>query len=205
MNQNEQFSRIGMVGGSFNPIHNAHLIMATCYAEQFKLDKCIFIPARVSPAKLDSQDLANTSHRWEMVKLAVSGNPLFDCDDFEINNDSISFTYLTIEHFQKLYSESELYILIGTDQAEQFDSWRNFNWLLRNVKVVIAGRQQSEASKDRIKRIWERASAEPYFLESPEIEISAEMLRNRLRNNLSIRYFVPDSVADYVDKNKLYR
>lgn len=197
--------RIGFMGGSFNPIHNGHLIMATQFVEHLGLECCYFVPAKVSPFKTNTDAINTASHRLKMVELAIAGDNKFRVDDFEISNDTVSYTYLTVEHFLSVHPNAKLFMLIGTDQAEKFDSWRNYESIIEKVQIAIAGRLSSVESLVKIESIWKNCGSKPLFLPTPEIEISSEMLRSRLAKGLSIEYFVPKVVAEYASQCGIYR
>lgn len=197
--------KIGFMGGSFDPIHHGHLIMASVFVEHLGLDYCYFVPAKVSPFKTNTGAINTASHRLKMVELAISGDNRFRVDDFEIANDSVSYTYLTVEHFKSFHPMAQLFMLIGTDQAVKFDSWRNYDQIIENVQVAIAGRLGNSESDARIDAIWKRHGRQPLMIPTPEIEISSEMLRSRLAKGLSIEYFVPKEVAEYAKKCGIYR
>lgn len=197
--------KIGFMGGSFDPIHHGHLIMASLFVEHLGLDFCYFVPAKVSPAKQHTNAKQTAEHRLSMVRLATQDNPKFKLEDFEIKNDSVSYTYLTVQHFESLHPNAQLFMLIGTDQAQAFDSWREYEFLIDRLEIAIAGRLGDSESNSKIETIWKRRNKRPIFIPTPEIEISSEMLRSRLARGLSIKYFTPREVAEYASNSGIYK
>ena len=197
--------KIGFMDGSFDQIHHGHLIMASLFVEHLGLDFCYFVPAKVSPAKQHTNAELTAEHRLKMVSLATQGNPKFKLDYFEIKNDSVSYTYLTVQHFKEIHPQAQLFMLIGTDQAKAFDSWRNYEFLIDKLEIAIAGRLSNSESNSRIEEIWKSRNKCPIFIPTPEIEISSEMLRSRLARGLSIEYYAPREVAEYASKCGIYK
>lgn len=189
-------SKIGIMGGSFDPIHHGHLITASAVLEMRKLDKILFIPCRKSPLKPEGRTAAG-AHRLEMVKLAIQDDNRFFCSDFELSGPPVSYTIDTIKHFLPMFSEIEL--IIGFDNLLVFDKWKAPDEIMSLVKVVAMRRQTDVMQKPD----------HPYFsmasiVETPYIDISATQIRERLHNGKSIRYLVPDPVLEYIHQNNLY-
>ncbi len=199
--------RYGILGGTFNPVHIAHLIMAECFCDDMKLDKCFFVPASLSPFK-EEEDSAREimpEDRFEMTRLAAKGNPRFETDRFEIDNQGVSYTYKTVDYFCQRYADAALFMLIGTDQARFFREWKNWMNILKKVQICVAYRLgESEVNKKEIDGILTVENKKPEWISAPALDISSTDIRNRIKTVKSVRYLVPDAVLDYIMKKKLY-
>ncbi|MDP2303586.1 MAG: nicotinate-nucleotide adenylyltransferase [Ignavibacteria bacterium] len=187
--------KIGLYGGTFDPIHFGHLITATYVKEIRRLDKIIFMPCYISP--LRQQELRSSSvDRYNMVKASISETPYFSVSDLEINRAEISYTIDTIKELKKTYNEIEL--IIGYDNLLVFDKWKDPDEIFKLVDVVVLNR------KVEIESIRNIYFSKAIFINTPLIEISASQIRNRVANNLNIDFLVPQIVKEYIYKNKLY-
>jgi nicotinate-nucleotide adenylyltransferase len=187
--------RIGILGGTFNPIHIGHLILAEETREKIGLDRIIFVPAYLPPHKEDS-DIAQAKQRLVMVKLAIQGNPNFAVSDLEIKRDGRSYTIDTIKELKGLYSRDELYFIIGSDLLEYLDEWKDLDEILKLVKFIVATRPGYALDKipSHIATIPIRA-----------VDISGFEIRKAIKESKSFRYLVPQAVYDYIKKERLYR
>lgn len=190
-------SNIGIFGGTFDPIHNGHLITAQSVKEIRNLEKIIFIPAFISPHKQDA-DPSRAKHRLNMLELAIEDIPFFECSDFEIKQHTISYTIDTLREFKKYYDKIDL--IIGYDNIFQFHTWKEPDEILKLANVVVLKRKSSHPL-DFVDKYVEAAN----FVQTRGIEISATDIRNRVHNGLPIYYLVPEKVLDYIFKNNLYK
>lgn len=188
--------RIAIFGGAFDPIHIGHLITCQSVLEERNLDKVIFVPTHISPLK---QDIIPTSdiHRLEMIKLAISSNPNFSFSEIEIRRKDVSYTIDSILEFKKEYKEIEL--IIGYDNLLLFGKWREPDRIVSEAKLLVMKRNTDV--KDGRNRYFDNA----IFLNNPILEISSSEIRERIKNNLPVEYFLPDAVAQYIHEQKLYR
>ncbi len=202
-------SRIALYGGSFNPIHHGHLIVARCVAEALRLDRVIFLPSANPPHK-DSSSLLDASRRADMVKLAIDGEAGFEFSDHDLANEGPSYTVETVAHFVgALSGDVDLHWIIGADSLAELASWHRVSDLADTCCLVTAARPgwdataldalQSALSADQIERLRNRV------LQTPRIDISATDIRERIRAGRSVRYLVPDPVRSYIEDNELYR
>lgn len=189
-------SRIGIMGGSFDPVHVGHLITASLVFELRGLEKIIFIPCRQSPHKLEEAP-TDSIHRMEMVKLAIEGDGRFALSDFEINGQQISYTIDTVKHFKQRYDELDL--IIGYDNLLVFDKWKNPDELI-NLVNVVALRRKTDSVTIPTHKYYSMAT----IVESPFIDVSSSNIRERIRQGLSIRYMVPEKTFEYIKQNSLY-
>jgi nicotinate-nucleotide adenylyltransferase len=186
--------KIGILGGTFNPVHIGHLILAEEAREKLGLERIVFVPAYLPPHK-DNSDIAPASHRLNMVKLAIKGNKNFSVSDAEIRRDGKSYTIDTVRDFKKQYPNEDLYFIIGSDLLTYLDEWKDLSEIIKMVKFVAATRPGYPLEKipSYISTIPIRA-----------VDISGFEIRNCVRNKKSFRYLVPDAVCKYILKKRLY-
>lgn len=200
--------RIGLYGGSFDPIHCGHLIVARALTEALDLERTILLPSGRPPHKTGER-LADAAHRAAMVKLAIEGEPLFEYSDYDLTRDGPSYTIDTVTHFrERLGSGAELCWMIGADSLAELTTWHRVSDLVDACRIVTAARAGSESiawdqlgdtlSEAQITRL--RADTLP----TPLIEISATDIRRRVSAGRSIRYLVPDCVRKYIEEHRLY-
>lgn len=187
--------KIGILGGTFNPIHIGHLILAEEVREKLKLDRVIFIPTYLPPHK-DSVNIAPASSRIAMVKLAIKGNKYFLVSDIEIKRDGKSYTIETIKEFKKIYPQDELYFIIGSDLLNYLDDWKDLSEITQVVKFIVATRPGYPLEKipSYISTVAIRA-----------VDVSGYQIRKTIKENKSFRYLVPDRVFRYISRNRLYK
>ena len=187
--------KLGILGGSFNPIHNGHLTIATRAAEALALDKVLFTPAALSPLK-EERDLASPRDRWAMLKAALRGNPVFAASDVEIRRGGTSYTIDTLRALGKRHRNG-LHLIVGADAARLLPQWRSIGEVKRLATIVIVARPGDSTAPKMPK--------DPIVVPVPLLEISSTEIRERVRRGLSIRYMVPDAVERYVHRKGLYR
>jgi nicotinate-nucleotide adenylyltransferase len=187
--------KIGILGGTFNPIHIGHLILAEEVREKLKLEKVIFVPTYIPPHKQNS-DVAAAAERLRMVKAAIKGNEKFVASDIEIKRRGPSYTVDTVKAFNKKFPGNELYFITGSDLLKYLDEWKDFRELLRLVKFVVATRPgyPLENIPSYVQRVSIRA-----------VDVSAFEIRQCIKELKSFRYLVPEGVFEYINKKKLYR
>lgn len=187
--------RIGFFGGTFNPIHMGHLAIAQMAQETFKLDKVIFIPSHQPPHK-NIAPLASAKERYNLVKLAVAGNDLFEVSDVETKRVGKSYTIDTLQHFCKVYSKAKLFFIVGGDSFATLPKWKNIDEILKLITFIVVNRPGYHASKKNIKHLT---------VNKPGIDISSSYLRNRIESGKSVRYLVPEVIFHYIEKHGLYK
>jgi nicotinate-nucleotide adenylyltransferase len=190
-------SRVGIFGGTFDPIHNGHLITAQSVKEIRNLDKIIFIPAYISPHKQHAK-ASSPEHRLNMLRMAIDDIPFFECSDFEIKQHTISYTIDTLKEYKKYYEEIDL--IIGYDNIFQFHTWKDPDEIFTLANVVVLKRKSSHPIEYMDKYV-----ESAHFVETRGIEISATDIRNRVHADLPIYYLVPEKVLEYININKLYK
>lgn len=186
--------KLGILGGSFNPIHHGHLIVATRAAEALGLDRVLFIPTALSPLK-GTRTLAPARDRLAMVRAAVRGHPLFSASDVETRRGGTSYTIDTLKTFRESH-RGRIYLLLGADAARLLPQWRSIDEVKRMATLVTVARPGHSPGSEMPKHP---------IVEVPLLEISSSEIRARVRRGLSIRYLVPDAVERYIRRKKLYR
>jgi len=183
--------KIAIYGGTFDPVHHGHLILAREALETLGLDKVIFVPAAVSPFK-GRAPAASGDMRLKMLRAAIEGEEGFTVDDCELRRPPPSWTVDTVLEIRKRESDVEIYLLIGEDNVATLDQWRRFDELKKLVHFVVLDRTGLQAQRD-------------YQIVRRKIDISATGIRKRVAHGQSIRYLVPQAVDEIIQREKLYR
>jgi nicotinate-nucleotide adenylyltransferase len=183
--------RTALFGGTFDPIHHGHLILAREAIEQLALDRVVFVPAAHSPHKLARQP-APPALRLQMVQAAIVGEPRFECDGSETERQGPSFTVDTVEAWHARAQADELFYFIGQDNVRELPTWRRYEDLRRMVQFIVFERDASAPAHDfpRVKR---------------RVDISATEVRKRVADGASIRYLVPESVRAIIETHGIYQ
>ena len=199
--------RIGVFGGSFDPIHFGHLILAENCREQAQLDQVLFIPCAMSPHKCDGA-YGTDRQRVEILDLAIGGHRDFIRNDMEIKRGGVSYTIDTLRELESAQPDNEWFFLMGADSLESFSSWREPDEILKLAKPIIVGRPGSDPVD---LGVLENLSSAAYVesirelsVESPLIDISSTDIRQRVADNKSIRFLVPRSIEQYIVTQKMY-
>jgi nicotinate-nucleotide adenylyltransferase len=181
---------IGIYGGTFDPIHHAHLILAREAREMLALEEIIFVPAAISPGK--DSPVASAQMRLSMLRAAVENESGFMVDECELNRPPPSYTIDTIEEIRRREADSEIYYLIGEDNLSGLASWHRFDRLQKMVRFVVLDRTGTQTNH-------------PYQVVHRRIDISATEIRKRIASGRSIRYLVPPAVEEIIHQSNLYR
>jgi len=191
--------RIGIFGGTFDPIHLGHLIVAQQAAEKLGLDQVLFIPAGKPPHK-GGEKLSPARDRYQMVRLAVRGHRLFKVSDIEIKSKKSSYTVNTLKALKSKYKTAGLFLLLGLDQAVLLSTWKEPQELFELATVCVLSRPGF--TRNEVESRWRKMLR---FLPVSQIDISATAIRDRVRRSQAIRYLVPEEVARYINNKKLYQ
>lgn len=201
-------ARVGIFGGSFDPIHLGHLWIAEAAREQLQLDQVRFIPAAISPLKPDNRP-AGPKERQEMVQLAIAGNPAFILDDRELRRSGISYTVETLRELHREFPTHEWFLIVGGDSLQDFDRWREIGEICQLAIPAVAVRAGIAAPDWSILKKYLSGARYEQAMESriqtAQIELSSRDLRNRIREGKSVRYRLPASVEAYIAHTGLYR
>lgn len=196
--------KLGILGGTFDPIHNGHLYLARAAYEVLGLDKVLLIPARIAPHKV-GLDCAPAKDRYLMTMFAISDEPNFEACDIELRREGVSYTYDTIKSLQEQYPEYELFFIIGGDTVEQLPTWYKIEELLKMVTFVAVGRP---GYADVIDKAAQKLGSVVYekvkMLDTEEFSVSSTEIRRRIRNRRNLIGLVPEAVQEYIYLNGLY-
>ena len=197
--------KIGIIGGTFDPIHNGHLIIGEYARTSLKLDKVIFIPVGIACHK-DNKNISNSKTRVKMIDIAIESNPYFEQSLVEIERKDVAYTIDTITSLKEKYIEDELYFIMGGDSVFQIESWKDSKKLMKLCKFIVLDRgyRSKNDLKNKIAELETLYGMEIEEINSPIIEISSTEIRNRVKNNFSIKYLLPEVLENYIIKNKLY-
>jgi nicotinate-nucleotide adenylyltransferase len=196
------YMRIGLLGGTFDPIHNGHLQVADKVLSLLKLDRVFFIPTGKSPHK-EQRYIAPKRHRREMLSLALKENPLFTLCDIEIKSNRVSYTIDTISALKELYPEEEFLFIIGTDAFSKLSEWKEPERLLALCHFVIVPRIGTPFS--RLSTLPSRkGKTNITFLTIPPMRVSASEIRTRIKEKKSVNTLLPKTVLSYIMRNGLY-
>ncbi|MBO8172928.1 MAG: nicotinate-nucleotide adenylyltransferase [Bacillaceae bacterium] len=188
--------KIGIFGGTFDPVHTAHLIMAEHVLDSEELDRIWLMPAAVPPHK-QGEEITDGRHRFRMLQLAVQDHPQLEVSSYELDKKGVSYTYETIRELKQHYPDHQFQFIIGADMVEYLPNWHRINELLSMVQFIAVARKgyrlDQPFTEHRVKKV-----------DVPEVDISSSMIRERVRDGRSIRYLVPESVRAYIKEQGLY-
>ena len=185
---------IGLFGGSFDPVHHGHLIVGTVAAEKLQLDSLRFVPAREQPFKV-GQHRTSAEHRAAMLSLAVAGMPGLSVERSELQRPGPSYTVDTLRHLREREPKEEFILLLGADAAVDLPAWKDADQVRDLARIAVFARPGTAVADSP----WIST-----VIEVPAIDISATEVRRRARQGLSVRYWVPDAVAEYITRHRLY-
>jgi nicotinate-nucleotide adenylyltransferase len=191
--------RIGIFGGTFDPPHVGHLLLASDASESLRLDRLIFIPVWTQPLKVGTPPVASPQDRLEMVRLAVADDANYAVDDTEITRKGLSYTVDTLEHLAERYKGAKLFLLMGQDALVGFPQWRNPERIRELATLAAMGRSDAL-------NLWSGVAGENFVAVSTRrVDLSSTEIRERLREGKSIKGFVPESIERFIEARGLYR
>ena len=183
-------ARLGILGGSFDPVHHGHLILARAAKEELSLDRVILVPAALSPHKCETKP-ATAADRLAMVRLAIEGEPGLECSDMELARPAPSYTVDTLRELAAAHPGAELFLLIGADNVQKFHTWQEADAIPSLASVAVLERTAP-------------ATPHPWPVVRRFVDISSTDIRRRVTRGLSIRYLTPDAVCAYIARQGLY-
>ena len=189
--------RIGILGGTFNPIHNGHLTIAKEAKEKLELDKVILMPAFIPPHKV-TNDIADAQDRFNMATLAVEGLCGFEVSRYEIDKEGASYSVETLKYLKASLRDAELFFIIGEDSLGELDSWKEINSLFDICRFVVFNRPSYAVAKTRFEEKIQR-------IEITGVNISSTQIRDKIKTHEDISAFLPKAVAEYIKKRTLYK
>lgn len=199
--------RIGISGGTFDPIHYGHLVTAEEIREAEGLDSIIFIPTGMPPHK-DNKRVTSTYHRFNMVKAAVESNPFFQVSGMEINRPGYTYTIDTLRQLRARYQpETKLFFIIGADVVHELTTWKEYRKVFSMCEFIAAVRPgyPRESLDEEIEKLRVNYSAMIHTVETTLLGVSSTKIRERVSKGKSIKYLVPEKVEEYIIDNRLYR
>lgn len=192
--------KIGILGGTFDPVHWGHLLLAETVREELSLDKIVFMPACIPPHK-QSRPVSTGSHRVEMIRLAIANIPYFQVSDYEIQKQAVSFTRDTLKTLKEnVYQNDSLFLIIGEDNFRELDTWKDPASLFEYATVAVMKRSGSKSNE-----VIPDKFSQAIFVKTPLLDISSSEIRDRVARGKSIRFRVPEAVEKYIEINELYR
>lgn len=196
--------KLGILGGTFDPIHTGHICSAQAVYEQLDLEKVLFIPAYIPPHKM-GQEFAHAADRYNMTVLATEAYPYFDVSDIELKRSGVSYTIDTMIELKELYPDYELYFIIGADSVPQLHTWDRIYDLFDIVTFAAAYRPgYSNVIETACEQLGNIAREKIVLLDTPEYAVSSTEIRKRIREGKSLKGLVPEAVEEYIKKNQLY-
>lgn len=192
--------RIGILGGTFNPIHYGHLLVAAEVREKFDLEKVIFVPSACPPHK-NHPHIAPPQDRYQMTVLATQSNPFFSVSNLELERSGKSYSIETVKELLNIYGkDTELYFITGTDAILEIYTWKDREELLKLCQFVVVTRPGFDARK-----IERKILKQIHLIEIPGLDISSTDIRRRIKEKKSIKYLLPEKVEEYIDEHGLYQ
>jgi nicotinate-nucleotide adenylyltransferase len=191
--------RVGVFGGTFDPPHVGHLLLASDARDALRLDTLIFVPASTQPFKAHTPPVASPQDRLEMLRLAVADDANYTVDDTELGRKGLSFTVDTLEHLAKKHPGAKLFLLLGEDALAGVDQWRNPGRIRELATLAVMRRSATQGS------LFAPIPADVVAVSARCVDVSSTEIRERLQAGKSIKGFVPDSVERFIDARGLYR
>ena len=191
-------NRVAIFGGTFDPIHLAHLILAERAREELALDQVIFLPAAVPPHKQD-RGITDGKFRREMIDIAIAGNPTFVTSDLELKRTGVSYTVDTLRDMAEAHPAAELFLVVGGDMLADIPNWREPDEIVRRVTLIVGARPGHEVPSPPL------PEARIRIVTMPLLEVSSTDIRQRVAARQSIRYMIPAGVEAYIHAHQLYR
>lgn len=198
--------KIGIMGGTFNPIHNGHLLIAENARSQYALDAVWFLPAGMPPHK-EENGILPAEVRLEMVCLAIQDNPGFKISEIELWSKERSYTYRTLERLHEQFPDTEFYFIMGGDSLRDFHTWKNPDHICELSHLLAAVRDEMDAKRLKVyaSEIRETLHGNIDFIITPNFSVSSHEIRARVKAGDTIRYLVPEKVRCYIAQKELYR
>ena len=205
--QEQTRRRVGLMGGTFDPIHIGHLMLAECAYEQFQLEQVLFLPAGNPPHKDKRKVGATDRQRIDMVRLAIEGNPHFALDPEQMLRECKSCTRATMKQLTRQHPDTDYYFIIGADSLMAFDTWHHPEEICRDSILAVAVRDQisQQMIQEKMHELEKRFQARIYLLQTPDVDIASRRLRQMRSQKRSIRYYVTDPVWQYIEEHALYQ
>ncbi len=199
-------ARIGIMGGTFDPIHNGHLLLGDQACQEYQLDQVWFMPSGHPPHKTD-HPVTDVKDRCQMVKLAIRQNPRFFFSDFETRREGNTYTAQTLELLKQDYPEHHFYFIVGADSLYQIERWYHPERILGHVDLLAADREYEDSQRsmeEQIRYLTEKYGGWIGKLHCREVDIASEKIRKLVADGISVEELIPREVADYIRAHQLY-
>lgn len=202
----QQLKSLGILGGTFNPIHYGHIVAAECVRDACQLDQVLFVPAARPPHK-DLDEVLDSQHRYQMVKMAVQEAPNFAVSSIELDRKGLSYTVETIAAYLAKYPGVEIFFILGVDALQLINTWKDVNRLIKICNFIVVTRpgyqlnKEDECFREIPAAFWEKVIVVPV----PGLYISSSEIRQRVAEGKTIKYLVPAVVEKYIADNNLYQ
>lgn len=199
--------KIGIMGGTFDPIHIGHLILGEKAYEQLNLDKVLFMPSGNPPHKQNRPGQADDAQRVEMVRCAIAGNEHFELSLIEMHKDGYTYTYKTLERLRAEHPDTDYYFIIGADSLFDFQGWMKPERISSACTIVAATRNHIPAERldEKIEELSRQFSGDFLRLDTQNMDVSSREIRSWIRDGLSVRYYLPDTVQQYIEEQSIYK
>lgn len=200
-------SRIGILGGTFDPVHLGHINLALDCREKAELDRVLFMPARLQPFKLDKK-ITSGEDRLNMLKEALADLEGLEASSYELDTEGISYTYLTIRAMREIYgSGTRIYFIMGTDTFLKIETWKNAHKLLKSCSYLVGSRPGYRQGELRLcmEKIRREYGTEVINIENRQYDVSSTEIRHRIENDIPCTDLIPERVERYIRQNELYK
>jgi nicotinate-nucleotide adenylyltransferase len=197
--------RLGILGGTYDPVHMVHLLLAQEAWYRYELSRVLFIPAAHNPLKPEYDGGANSDQRLAMLKLALERDTRFAVDAWELRQGGVSYSIDTLRRLKQLYRDAELYLILGADAALALPQWKGIGEYGNLCTLLICDRPGSVSFQNGLPPLLQPLGLRWELMPVPQLDISASNIRRRLRQGKPVRYFMPDSVADYIHHHGIYK
>ena len=198
--------KIGIMGGTFDPIHNGHVMLGEYAKDLFALDEIWFMPNGNPPHKMNEKIESQTKHRVEMVRRAIADKDGFVLQLYEVERKDVNYSYLTMQHFKEVYPECEFYFIIGADSLFALESWVHPEKLVKTCVILAAYRDDKDTDEmmTQISYLNQKYGADIRLLKTPNVDISSTEIRHRIKYGLSVDDMIPESVYKYIQEHHLF-
>lgn len=197
--------KIGIMGGTFDPIHYGHLILAETAYDRFGMDKVLIMPAGDPYFKVE-RGVSADEDREAMTRLAIEGNPHFEFSDLELKREGDTYTVDTLKILKEQYPYDDLYLIVGSDTLFQMEKWYKPQEIFQMATILSSRRNIPNAElEEQMDYLRSKFGAKIVNLYMPNIDISSTDLRDKVRHDMSVRYFTPDFVIEYIKEHQLYK
>lgn len=196
---------IGIFGGTFNPIHNGHVNLIEKVIESLRLDKIIIMPTKIPPHKI-AINLASSSDRLEMCRLAFNSIPKIEVSDYEISQGGKSFSVFTLRHLKEMYPQAEIYLFMGSDMILSFHTWHLYKEILKLATIVAVSRiNEDKENIVEYSKIIDDLGGKCIIIQIEPYEISSTQIRKAISQNQEYSCYLPEKVVNYIRSNNLYK